>query len=68
MTLMEAMKSNAFVSGEMRSSERRIDHKLRLALGRGLVAAYTDVVREPIPEHLQFWLRQLEVKDRRHQS
>jgi hypothetical protein len=63
--MMEAVKSNAFLSGEMRSSERRIDNKLRLALGRGLAAAYTDIVREPIPERLQFWLRQLEVKEAR---
>jgi hypothetical protein len=63
---MEAMKSNAFLSGEMRSSERRIDDKLRLALGRGLATAYSEFVREPIPERLQFWLRQLEVKESRH--
>jgi len=63
--MMEAVKSNAFLSGEMRSSERRIDNKLRLALGRGLAAAYTDIVQEPIPERLQFWLRQLEVKEAR---
>ena len=63
--MMEAVKSNAFLSGEMRSSEQRIDNKLRLALGRGLAAAYTDIVREPIPERLQFWLRQLEVKEAR---
>ncbi len=62
---MEAMKSNAFLSGEMRSSERRIDDKLRLALGRGLTTAYSEIVREPIPERLQFWLRQLEVKESR---
>jgi hypothetical protein len=61
---MEAVKSNAFLSGEVRSSERRIDDKLRLALGRGLASAYTGVVREPIPENLQFWLRQLEARER----
>jgi hypothetical protein len=64
--IMEAMRSNAFLSGELRSSERRIDNKLRLALGRGLATAYTDVVREPIPERLLFWLRQLEVKESRN--
>ena len=64
---MEAVKASAFLSGEMRTSERRIDDKLRLALGRGLASAYTEVVREPIPERLQFWLRQLEVKERQRE-
>jgi hypothetical protein len=63
--MMEAIKSNPFLSGEMRSPEKRIDDKLRLALGRGLAVAYTEVVQEPIPDNLQFWLRQLEVKERR---
>jgi hypothetical protein len=64
---MEAVKASAFLSGEMRTSERQIDDKLRLALGRGLASAYTEVVREPIPERLQFWLRQLEVKERQRE-
>ena len=62
--MMEAMKHNPFASGEMRAERSRIDNKLRLALGRGLAAAYADVVREPIPERLEFWLRQLEAKER----
>jgi hypothetical protein len=64
---MEAVKASAFLSGEMRTSERQIDDKLRLALGRGLASAYTEVVREPIPERLQFWLHQLEVKERQRE-
>jgi len=63
--MLDAVRSNAFLPGEMRSPEKQINDKLRLALGRGLAAAYTEVVQEPIPESLQFWLRQLETRERR---
>ena len=61
---MEAMHSNPFNAGSSRSRRDKFDNKLRLALGRGLAAAYSDVLREPIPERLQIWLRQLETRER----
>jgi hypothetical protein len=61
---MEAMHSNPFSGGDNRSRQDKFDNKLRLAIGRGLVAAYADVLREPIPERLQQWLRRLESRDR----
>jgi Anti-sigma factor NepR len=64
--MMEATHLNPFNGGEARSKRDRIDDKLRLALGRGLVAAYADVVREPIPETMRVWLRQLELKEQRN--
>ena len=62
--MMEAMHSNPFNAGSGRSRRDKFDDKLRLALGRGLAAAYADVLREPIPERLQHWLRRLESRDR----
>jgi Anti-sigma factor NepR len=62
--MMEAMHSNPFNVSNTRSRRDKFDNKLRLALGRGLAAAYADVLREPIPERLQLWLRQLESRDR----
>jgi hypothetical protein len=64
--MMEATPINPFNGGEGRSRRDRIDDKLRLALGRGLAAAYADVVREPIPESLRMWLRELELKEQRN--
>ena len=61
---MEAMNSNPFGASNSRSQRDKIDTKLRLALGRGLAAAYADVLHEPIPERLQEWLRRLESRDR----
>ena len=61
---MEAMHSNPFNAGSGRSERNKLDNKLRLALSRGLVAAYSEVLREPIPERLQQWLRRLESRDR----
>jgi hypothetical protein len=58
------MHSNPFNAGSGRSRRDKFDDKLRLALGRGLAAAYADVLREPIPERLQHWLRRLESRDR----
>jgi hypothetical protein len=65
---MEAMHSNPFNAGSGRSRRDKFDDKLRLALGRGLVAAYADVLREPIPERLQHWLRRLELRDRQEET
>ena len=62
--MMEAMHSNPFNVSSGRSRREKFDNKLRLALGRGLAAAYADVLREPIPERLQLWLRQLETRER----
>jgi hypothetical protein len=62
--MMEAMHSNPFNAGTGRSRRDKFDDKLRLALGRGLAAAYAEVLREPIPERLQTWLRQLESRER----
>ena len=62
--MLEAIRSNP-LPGRARSPEKQISDKLRLALGRGLAAAYTEVVQEPIPENLLFWLHQLETKERR---
>jgi hypothetical protein len=64
--MMEATHINPFNGGETRSRRDRIDDKLRLALGRGLAAAYADVIREPIPETMRVWLRQLELKEQRN--
>jgi len=61
---MEAMHSNPFSGGDNRARQDKFDNKLRLAIGRGLVAAYADVLREPIPERLQQWLRRLESRER----
>ncbi len=62
---MEAMNSNPFNGGDdVRSRRDKFDNKLRLALGRGLAATYADVLREPIPERLQQWLRRLESRER----
>ncbi len=61
---MEAMNSNTFNGGDGRSRRDKFDNKLRLALGRGLAATYADVLREPIPERLQQWLRRLESRER----
>jgi hypothetical protein len=62
---MEAMHSNPFNGGgDGRSRRDKIDNKLRLAIGRGLAATYADVLREPIPERLQQWLRRLESRER----
>ena len=61
---MEAMHSNPFSAGSSRSQRDKLDNKLRLALGRGLAAAYAEVLREPIPERMQFWIRQLEARER----
>jgi hypothetical protein len=62
---MEAMHSNPFNVGNSRPQRDKLDNKLRLALGRGLAAAYAEVLREPIPERLQTWIRQLELRERR---
>jgi hypothetical protein len=62
--MMEAMHNNPFNAGSGRSRRDKFDDKLRLAFGRGLAAAYAEVLREPIPERLQHWLRQLESRDR----
>ncbi len=61
---MEAVHNNPFNTGDSRSRRSKFDDKLRLALGRGLAAAYADVLREPIPERMQTWIRQLESRDR----
>ena len=61
---MEAINSNPFNGGDGRSRRDKFDNKLRLALGRGLAATYADVLREPIPERLQQWLRRLESRER----
>jgi hypothetical protein len=61
---MEAMHSNPFNTGNSRSQRDKFDNKLRLALGRGLVAAYAEVLREPIPERMQIWIRRLESRER----
>lgn len=61
---MEAMHSNPFNASDGRSGRNKLDNKLRLALSRGLAAAYAEVLREPIPERLQLWLRQLESRER----
>lgn len=61
---MEAMQSNPFNAGDSRPRRDKLDNKLRLALGRGLAATYAEVLREPIPERLQLWLRQLELRER----
>jgi hypothetical protein len=66
--MMEVVRTNPFESGGSRSSQSRIDDKLRLALGRGLAAAYAGVVEEPIPESLQNWLRRLEERDQRERG
>ena len=63
--MMEATHLNPFNGSDPRSRRDKIDDKLRLALGRGLAAAYADVIREPIPETMRMWLRQLELKDQR---
>jgi hypothetical protein len=60
--MMEA-HTNPFNAGA-RPRRNKFDDKLRLALGRGLMAAYADVLREPIPERLQHWVRRLESKER----
>lgn len=65
--MMEAMH-NPFNASNGRGRRDKLDDKLRLALGRGLVAAYADVLREPIPERLQLWLRQLESRERQGNS
>ena len=65
---MEAMQSNPFNTGTSRSQRTKVDNKLRLALGRGLAAAYAEVLREPIPERLQIWLRQLESRERQESA
>ena len=65
---MEAIHSNPFNTGESRSRRNKFDDKLRLALGRGLAAAYADVLREPIPERMQMWIRQLELRERRESA
>ena len=62
--MMEAMHTNPFNVGNSRPRRDKFDDKLRLALGRGLAAAYAEVLREPIPERLQLWLRELESRDR----
>ena len=49
---MEAMHSNPFNAGSGRSRRDKFDDKLRLALGRGLAAAYAEVLHEPIPDRL----------------
>jgi hypothetical protein len=64
--MMEA-NTNPFNAGG-RSRRNKIDDKLRLALGRGLMAAYADVLREPIPERLQHWVRRLESKERQEEA
>ena len=61
---MEAMHSNPFDGSDSRSRRDKFDNKLRLALGRGLAAAYAEVLREPIPERLQEWLPRLESRER----
>ena len=61
---MEAMHSNPFNTGNSRSQRDKLDTKLRLALGRGLAAAYSEVLREPIPERMQSWIRRLELRER----
>ena len=66
--MMEAMHSNPFDTGSSRSQADKLDNKLRLALGRGLAAAYAEVLQEPIPERLQLWLRQLESRERREDA
>jgi Anti-sigma factor NepR len=63
--MMEAMHSNPFNGGNGRSQRDKLDNKLRLALSRGLAAAYAEVLREPIPDRLQLWIRQLESRERR---
>ena len=63
--MMEATHLNPFDGADTRSRRDKIDNKLRLALGRGLAAAYADVIHEPIPEAMRMWLRQLELKEQR---
>ena len=60
---MEAAHSNPFNAGDSRSRRDKFDNKLRLAIGRGLAATYAEVLREPIPERLQQWLRRLETQE-----
>ena len=66
--LMEAMQSNPVNAGDSRSRRDKLDNKLRLALGRGLAATYAEVLREPIPERLQLWIRELELRERQGNS
>lgn len=61
---MEAMHSNPFNSGASRSAREKLDNKIRLALSRGLVATYAEVLGEPIPERLQLWIQRLESQER----
>jgi hypothetical protein len=61
--MMEATHTNPFDAGSGRSSSGVFDDKLRLALGRGLAAAYADVVQEPIPERLKVWIHRLESRN-----
>jgi hypothetical protein len=61
--MMEAMQ-NPFNPGNTRPRRDKLDDKLRLALGRGLAAAYSEVLREPLPERLQVWLQRLETRER----
>ena len=62
--MMEATHTSPFNAGGSRPRRDKFDDKLRLALGRGLAAAYSEVLREPIPERLQVWLQQLETRER----
>jgi hypothetical protein len=62
--MMEATDFNPFNAGNSRPQRDKLDDKLRLALGRGLAAAYSEVLREPIPERLQLWLQRLEARER----
>ena len=64
--MMEARHTNPFDAASGRSSKGVVDDKLRLALGRGLAAAYADVIQEPIPERLKAWLHRLESRNGAH--
>jgi hypothetical protein len=66
--MMEATHTHPFDAGSGRSSTDVLDDKLRLALGRGLVAAYADVIQEPIPDRLKVWLHRLENRNGAHRE
>jgi hypothetical protein len=58
--MVEVTHTNPFEAAGGRSSRGDFDERLRLALGRGLAAAYADVMQEPLPEPLKAWLHRLE--------
>ena len=62
--MMEAGPMNPFNADHSHPRRDKLDDRLRLALGRGLAAAYSEVLREPIPERLEVWIKQLEARER----